>query len=184
MGMHAHVTLLAPFTPPDQLVAGRMREVRDVLAAFQPFDFKLAATSYLDLGSRRVLYLRPEPGEPFLDLIDALVERFPEHPPYGRRRLRPVPHLTVATSPDQRLLNQIERAVQPELPIAASANDALVVEYGERGCRIRSHITLGDLREDALGEIGGRLLSSRRWFPRHSYGTTASGSSPRALAGS
>ena len=44
--------------------------MRGVIAAFQPFDFELAETSYLDLGSRRVLYLRPEPGEPFVDLIN------------------------------------------------------------------------------------------------------------------
>ena len=57
----------------------------------------------------------------------------------------PVPHLTVATSPDHGLLSQIEQAVQSELPIAARARDVLVVEYGEGGCRIRSRVELGDL---------------------------------------
>jgi hypothetical protein len=44
-GMQAHITLLAPFTSPDHLVAGRIREVRDVLEDFQSFAFELAATS-------------------------------------------------------------------------------------------------------------------------------------------
>lgn len=143
--MQAHFTLLAPFTPPDHLVAGRIREVRNVLGEFQSFDFRLAATSYLDLGSRRVLYLRPQPVAPFVAMINALVERFTEHPPYGRAALEPVPHLTVATSPGDSLLEHIEQIVQPKLPIAATAVAAWIVEYGERGCQIRSEIKLRDL---------------------------------------
>ncbi len=73
-GMQAHITLLAPFTPPEQLVAGRIREVRDVLAEFQRFEFELADAAYLDLGCRRVLYLRPEPAGPFVDLISGRQE--------------------------------------------------------------------------------------------------------------
>jgi 2'-5' RNA ligase len=144
MGMQAHVTLLAPFTPPDQLGAGRMREVRDALAGFEPFDFELRETAYLGLSTRRVLYLRPEPSEPFLDLIEALRESFPEHPPYGEPSLKPIPHVTVATTPDDRLLERIERAIRPELPIEARAAEALIVEYGDDGCRTRSRIAFGE----------------------------------------
>jgi hypothetical protein len=141
-GVQAHVTLLAPFTPPEQLTAERMREVHDVLVDFEPFEFGLRRAAYLDLGSRRVLYLQPEPAQPFVDLISALVGRFPEHPPYGDPDLRPLPHLTVATSPDDALLAQIEKAVQRELPISAKATEACVIEYGQDGCRIRSRIRL------------------------------------------
>jgi hypothetical protein len=142
-GMPAHVTLLAPFTPPEQLGAGRISEVRDVLAPFRRFQFELPRTAYFDLGSRRVLYLQPEPAEPFAEMIHALVRRFPEHPPYGRADLGPLPHLTVATSSDDALLAEIEDAVRPALPISASAADAWIVEYGERGCLVRSRIVLG-----------------------------------------
>ena len=141
--MRAHVTLLAPFTKPDQLVAGRVREVREILAPFVPFDFELTETGYFDLGSRRVLYLRPDPAEPFLDLINALVEGFPEHPPYGDSTLEPIPHVTIATTSDDRLLKRIEHAVRPRLPITARADEAWVVEYGEHGCHTRSRISLG-----------------------------------------
>lgn len=142
-GMPAHVTLLAPFTPPHQLTAARIREVHDVLSAFQPFAFGLPRAAYFDLASRRVLYLKPEPAEPFVDIINALVRRFPEHPPYGSADLRPRPHLTVATSPDDVLLAEIEDAVRRALPISASASEAWIVEYGERGCLVRSRIVLG-----------------------------------------
>jgi 2'-5' RNA ligase len=140
-GMQAHVTLLAPFTAPEQLTADRMRAVRDVLVDFQPFDFELPRAAYLDLGSRRVLYLQPEPAQPFVDLISALVGRFPAHPPYGDSNLRPLPHLTVATSPDDALLAAIEKAVQRKLPISAKATEAWIVEYGHDGCRVRCRIT-------------------------------------------
>ena len=141
-GMQAHVTLLAPFTPPEQLTADRMREVRDVLEDFQPFDFELPRAAYLDLGSRRVLYLQPEPAQPFVDLISAVVSRFPAHPPYGDSCLRPLAHLTVATSADDALLAAIENAVQRKLPISAKATEGWIVEYGQGGCRIRSRIRL------------------------------------------
>jgi hypothetical protein len=139
-GMQAHVTLLAPFTPPELLVPGRIREAREILRGFDAFDFELVSTAYLDLGSRRVLYLPPEPGEPFVRLIEALAARFPEHPPYGTASLEPIPHVTVATSADDDLLEGIERTVQPALPIAAAATEAWIVEYGEGRCDIRSRI--------------------------------------------
>ena len=138
--MPAHVTLLAPFTPPEQLAAGRIREVHEVLREFEAFDIELTSTACLDLGLRRVLYLRPEPRERFIRIIDALVSRFPQHPPYGQAGLEPIPHLTVATSLDDALLEQIELAVQSELPIAAAATEAWIVEYGEGRCDIRSRI--------------------------------------------
>jgi hypothetical protein len=150
-GMQAHVTLLAPFTAPDRLVVGRIQEVRESLEDFRQFDFELAGTRYLDLGSRRVLYLRPEPVEPFVELIDALVGRFPEHPPYGDPDIQPIPHLTVATSPDDSLLAEIEEAVQTELPISARAIEVWIVEYGEGGCHIRSRIRLRDPDREASG---------------------------------
>jgi 2'-5' RNA ligase superfamily len=134
-GMQAHVTLLAPFTPPEQLAAGRIREVGEVLREFEAFDFELASCGYFDMGPRRVLYLRPEPAERF-----ALVGRFPEHPPHGQAGLEPIPHLTVATSSDDALLQRIELAVQSELPIAAAATEAWIVESGEGRCDIRSRI--------------------------------------------
>jgi hypothetical protein len=139
-GMQAHVTLLAPFTSPELLVAGRIREVREALRGFGAFDFELGSSAYLDLGARRVLYLRPEPGEPFVRMIEALVARFPEHPPYGNASLEPIPHVTVATSADDALLERIELAVQPALPIAAAATEAWIVEYGDGRCDLRSRI--------------------------------------------
>jgi 2'-5' RNA ligase len=145
-GMPAHVTLLAPFTPPEQLVPQRIQSVSDVLTAFRPFDFELMEAAYLDLGSRRVLYLRPEPAGPFVELIDALVGAFPEHPPYGTPGLEPLPHVTVATSPDDVLLARIEAAVRPALPIRATAAEAWVVEYGDEGCRTAGRIGLGERR--------------------------------------
>jgi hypothetical protein len=54
--------------------------------------------------------------------------------------LEPIPHLTVATSSDDALLERIELALQAELPIAASATEAWIVEYGEGRCRTLSRI--------------------------------------------
>jgi hypothetical protein len=147
-GMPAHVTLLAPFTPPEQLDPPRLRAVAEALAGFRQFEFELTEAAYFDLGSRRVLYLRPEPASPFVDLIGALVSAFPEHPPYGTPGLVPRPHLTVASSPDDALLARVDAAVQPALPISATAREARVVEYGEVGCRTASVVRLGGSLRD------------------------------------
>ena len=38
----------------------------------------------------------PEPAEPFVELTEALVQNFPEYPPYGGAFSTVTPHLTVA----------------------------------------------------------------------------------------
>ena len=51
-----------------------------------------------------VLYLKPEPDAALRAIIEGVVERFPEHPPYGGAFEELAPHLTVAQSGDEDLL--------------------------------------------------------------------------------
>ncbi len=42
-----------------------------------------------------VVYLAPDPAEPFVALTEALAAAFPDCPPYGGAFDEPVPHLTI-----------------------------------------------------------------------------------------
>jgi 2'-5' RNA ligase len=128
LGMPAHVTLLFPYVP-----AARVADAEKRLAAL------VAAAAAFDVEFRRsarfpeVLYLAPEPPEPLLALARAIWAEWPEHPPYEGAHETVVPHLTVAESDDQALLESIAADVEPQLPLAAHVREASVFVEDERG---------------------------------------------------
>jgi 2'-5' RNA ligase len=138
-GMPPHVSLLFPFVP-----AERVDEVEQPLAGL------VAAAHAFDLVFRRtarfpeVLYLDPEPTEPFLALTAAISAEWPEHPPYEGAFDTVIPHLTVAESRDQGLLDRIAVAVEAHLPVETRVRDAsLFVEDDDRRWRELSRLPLG-----------------------------------------
>jgi 2'-5' RNA ligase len=136
-GMGAHVTLLYPFGDGDAEIAA----ARDVVGAFEAFDFALASPGRFP-ETPRVLCLRPEPDEPFRALTRALAARFPEHPPYSGKYADPVPHATVAIGNDA-LLDEIERELAPSLPIASRATEAVLMDRDGCGTwRVRERLPL------------------------------------------
>ena len=130
-GIPAHITLLYPFGDRDDGLA-------DLFAQFEPFDFSLTEM-------RRwpdMVWLTPEPAAPFVRLTRALVERYPEHPPYEGAHDQVIPHLTVA------LHHAVPRDVGLELvhrlPITARATEAVQLEEYEPGrWRERTRFPLG-----------------------------------------
>jgi hypothetical protein len=114
-GVPAHVTLLAP-CPGDVQAIG---EVLDGTVAFD-VDFR-ELRRFTEVPT---LYLAPEPAEPFLDLIAALVDRFPLWPPYGGIHDTVVPHLTVTQGPAE---DAAEEAVAQALPLRGRAREAVLL---------------------------------------------------------
>ncbi|MGH9077451.1 MAG: 2'-5' RNA ligase family protein, partial [Acidimicrobiales bacterium] len=94
-GVPAHITLIVPWLPPDRLVEPDFARLADVLADVKAFDFCLATVGWF---GRRVLWLGPEPAEPFLALTARLAARF-DTPPWGDEFDEVVPHLTVGHDP-------------------------------------------------------------------------------------
>jgi hypothetical protein len=129
-GMPAHITLLYPFRPPDEISATALDGLRQCFAPFAPFGFALAATSRFKAPDP-VLYLAPEPVEPFCALISAIWQRHPETPPYGGRHADVVPHLSVAQASDRQQLDAIARRFAPAaaavLPIRAIAAEVALM---------------------------------------------------------
>ncbi|AOJ38243.1 hypothetical protein WJ23_10285 [Burkholderia lata] len=92
LGVPAHVTVLFPFMPPDEITPDVLRQAQSALSVVQPFEFSLKKVERFAVTT----YLAPDPAEPFVALTTALAERFPMFRPYGGAHDGIVPHLTVA----------------------------------------------------------------------------------------
>jgi 2'-5' RNA ligase len=126
-GMTPHVTLVVPFVPAAGIHEGIESRLRSLFRRFEGFDYYLRRFEYFESG---VLWLAPEPPRPFVDLVSAIVEEFPEHPPYEGVHEEVIPHVTVAESNDRGLLEQVSFAVEPRLPIPCRAEEAMLVVRG------------------------------------------------------
>lgn len=134
-GVPAHITLLYPFVPAAGLTAGTVAAVAEIIAAVPGFELAFHATTRLD----GALCLAPEPADPFVRLTEAIVRRFPEHPPYEGAYDRIVPHLTVAQGGDE-TLRHADRDVSARLPIVTRVSEAaLLEEVAPDGARWRIH---------------------------------------------
>jgi 2'-5' RNA ligase len=118
-----HITLLYPFVPATAIDDALEAAVVDVLAAVEPFRFRLAGISSFP----GVLYLEPHPVEPFRELTEAFCARWPEFPPYGGEFDEIVPHLTVLMGDvPPGLVERLERL----LPIKANAREVWLLTQG------------------------------------------------------
>jgi 2'-5' RNA ligase len=140
VGVPAHVTLLYPFVPPEQLDTAVEDRLAALVGAMEPFEFVLRRTARFD---EPLLYLPPEPPEPFLRLTEAIAVEWPEHPPYEGIHDTVVPHLTVAHA-DHAVLDEIADTLEPQLPVESRASEASLLEEGEDGLwRRRRKFILG-----------------------------------------
>ena len=128
IGVPAHVTLLYPFVAAAAVDEALLAELGALFARFEAFDFTLVRTSRFP----GVLYLAPEPAARFLALTEAIVARWPEHPPYEGEHDEVVPHLTVAEG-EPEVLDAAETDVAPGLPVVARAREAVLLEEREPG---------------------------------------------------
>ena len=141
MGVPAHVTILYPFVPPGQVDDGLLVDLRSLFGEVAPFDYALTELRWF---GEDVLWLAPAPDTGFRRLIDAIVARYPRYPPYGRPEQEVVPHLTVGDSGGQDALRAAEAALQPRLPVPASAREVWLVEATEtERWRVRERFALG-----------------------------------------
>jgi hypothetical protein len=129
-GVPAHVTLLYPFLPPEEIGPPDLESLGAVFAS-------AAATSYRLVAARRfargVLYLAPEPEGFLRELTHRIWALYPHRPPYGGAFQHVIPHLTVAQTPDHVMLDEIERCIAPDLPLEARATEAWLMVSGEDG---------------------------------------------------
>lgn len=125
-GVPAHVTVLFPFMAPVEIDDDVVRRLATAIASVSVFDCTFARCEWFD---RDVLWLAPDPAQPFRDLTDAVAREFPEHPPYGGAHDDVVPHLTVGEARFGTLdeLRAAEVAVLAQLPVTARIDHALLI---------------------------------------------------------
>jgi 2'-5' RNA ligase len=104
-GMPAHITINYPFLPGVNPRDGLYQELRDLFATIKTFTFELCHFARFP----NVLYLAPEPETPFKKMIDKIAAHYPDSPPYGGVFEQIVPHLTIAHSEDDEILEMLER---------------------------------------------------------------------------
>lgn len=122
-GVPSHVTLVVPWVPPPEITGADLAALDDELSNVAAFDFALTGIGWFE---RRVMWLAPEPAQPFVELTARVSERFGT-PPWEGEFDRVVPHLTVAHASDGVELCAIEAAVACRLPVRCRADEVWVM---------------------------------------------------------
>jgi 2'-5' RNA ligase len=143
-GMPAHITLLFPFKAPDDVDDMTRGSLRDCFARFEPIRFSLAAIKRLSSG---VLYLAPQPDQPFRQLTRAIWNLFPQTPPYGGKWPDIIPHLSIAWLADDVLLTEVAddfaSAAEGKLPIRATASEIALMDNRSGRWNVEASFRLG-----------------------------------------
>jgi 2'-5' RNA ligase len=140
-GIPAHVTLLFPFRPAELVAGALLGELRELFAPAAPFEVAFPRVGRFE----EVVWLAPEPAELFVELTQALVERYPDHPPYENAGFdQIVPHLTIVNRSSPQLLDEVASALVHELPVRATLRDVSLLEEAADGVwRVRATFPLG-----------------------------------------
>ncbi|MEP6873925.1 MAG: 2'-5' RNA ligase family protein [Burkholderiales bacterium] len=93
LGVPAHITILVPFMPLEEITPGVLVHAQAALSQVRSFAFSLSKVGRFPATA----YLAPEPAVPFIALTEALVRAFPAFPPFRGEHATIVPHLTAAT---------------------------------------------------------------------------------------
>jgi 2'-5' RNA ligase len=125
-GIPAHVTVIHPFAPAALLDDTLVETLAEAIASVRAFDAVLQRVAWFD---RSVVWLAPEPADPFRRLTAAVASRFPHYPPYGGLHGWSTPHLTVARDAPLDELRAAESELAALLPIRFRV-DQVVLLHG------------------------------------------------------
>ncbi len=139
-GVPAHITLVVPWLPPEEINEADLAELETEMADVRAFDFVLAR---VDWFGRRVLWLAPVPAEPFLKLTHRLAARF-HTPPWEDEFDEVIPHLTVAHASDGVELVPVAADVATRLPVRCRAQEVWVMIGGGGRWDLLHRIVLTD----------------------------------------
>jgi 2'-5' RNA ligase len=139
VGVPPHVTIVFPFLPAARLGPDVRRTLAGLTTAQRPFDVRFAQVGRFPT----VVYLAPHPSAPFSRLTDAIVDRFPDFPPYGGVHEVVTPHLTITESKEAPL-DRIAEQAEAALPFSHRVTTIeVIVEGGEGRWHPRWRIALG-----------------------------------------
>jgi 2'-5' RNA ligase len=143
-GVPAHITLLYPFKSPDAIDDATLRKLSNCFLGHGPIQFSLSAMRRLPTA---VLYLAPQPDEPFRQLTLAIWSLFPQFPPYGGKWPEIVPHLTAAQLANEQqftaVAEEFAKASHGKLPIDAIATEVALMDNWSGRWTVRATFSLG-----------------------------------------
>jgi 2'-5' RNA ligase len=135
----AHVTLLFPFVPAEELTSAIIERVREDLATTAPLELRFDRTGRFP----GVAYLALADRAPVDALIARLAAAWPAYPPYGGIYREVIPHLTLGKAEDDATLAALEAAAAPHLPLRARVDAVTVlVEDAEGRWHAQAHVPL------------------------------------------
>ncbi len=141
-GIPAHVTILYPFKPPEEITGNVLSTLQELFSNFPSFNVSFMETRRFP----GVLYLSPVPDEPFRKLSEIIASHFPETPPYGGDVTRVIPHLTIAQVSDPQRLDEIETNFQhvamDKLPVQAAVRSVTLFETSSGNWQVRVQFPL------------------------------------------
>ena len=123
-GIPAHVTVLYPFLPPEQVDERVLATLRDVIAGVPRF---VTALTHVDWFGDAAVWLAPQPDQSFRDLTAAVWRRFPEAPPYLGAYSDVVPHLTIGHDAPRPVLEHAVAVVTRYLPITIAVETVRLI---------------------------------------------------------
>lgn len=129
-GVPAHLTLLYPFLPPEDVSPADLERLAALFAATPATRYALARVRRF---ARGVLYLAPEPDEFLRELTERIWKLYPHRPPYGGAFPDVIPHLTVAQAADGTVLDAVEAEVAQGLPVPAHATEVWLMLQNDDG---------------------------------------------------
>src|SRR5690242_8387100 len=135
----AHITLLAPFHPIEQVDDAVVHRLGTFFAEITPFGFELTEVCEFPGG---ITYLSPEPAATFRRLTQQLHHEFPEFPPYGGAFDDVVPHVTVPL-PATEESNGLRRSLKATLPLRATATEAVLLYAAEDDTHVLATLPFG-----------------------------------------
>ncbi len=108
LNMPAHITLISPFVPSEEVDATE-KTLHKVGEKVNPFDLTLDRYGRFE----GVIFLEPADPTPVTELIERLQAAFPDYPPYGGQFDEIVPHLTLAKFEEPAMGEAIELPPTP-----------------------------------------------------------------------
>lgn len=124
-GVPAHVTLLYPFMP----VEGLDDEVRKKVGRIVVAESRFTVTFSSIARFPNVVYLPPDPADPFRRMTAALAAEFPDYPPYQGAHEAIVPHMTVAQDVSDDYYAAAEHALPAALPVRQIVREAWLIGH-------------------------------------------------------
>lgn len=140
-GVPAHVTLVVPWIPSESISAADLAGLEELAAGTEPWEYQLTRVAWF---GERVLWLAPEPAEPFCALTAAISGRFGT-PPWDGAFDEVVPHLTVAHAeghPSE--VGSLAGELAARLPVTCRATEVWVMVAEGRHWSVRHRCRLGD----------------------------------------